>query len=396
MQEAGWDLLLVARKPTLDIARIAGLKGAVHVLSLSPYSKSARTLRNPFADVIAAIHTHQPELVFFAPSQPSFLEEELAGRLKNIRLGGFVLKERFWPGECLSNPIDIAKNYHLQIPVQNQESEPERNQKASHSLLGRTNTLQPFQFSQSSKMAFRSRWKDSANPGDHVVVSPGYRKGDYFKGLGVNSWVRELRGLESEIEERFIFTGSQSEAESNHEIFQRLQKRHHADLTGQLLEIEDLLAVLEAGKGYVGKDSGSMHLAAALGKPVLGVFGGGHWPRFLPVGTKACILTVSVPCRGCDWRCHLPEPLCVTDLPAGAVLEGWNTLKNLPDGHQKTMEYLPRPASAQMLIANPGTGFTEQCHVERRKNLALQRRKALNPFLHPIAFCQELLGLHKS
>ena len=64
-----------------------------------------------------------------------------------------------------------------------------------------------------------------------------------------------------------------------------------------------------------------MHIAAALKKPVVAVFGGGHWPQFTPVVTPSLALAVGLPCMRCEWVCHLPESLCVKRVPVSSVKE---------------------------------------------------------------------------
>jgi hypothetical protein len=64
-----------------------------------------------------------------------------------------------------------------------------------------------------------------------------------------------------------------------------------------------------------------MHIAAALRKPVVAVFGGGHWPQFTPAVTPSVAMTMGLPCVQCSWVCHLPESLCVKRVPVSAVKE---------------------------------------------------------------------------
>lgn len=62
---------------------------------------------------------------------------------------------------------------------------------------------------------------------------------------------------------------------------------------------------------YLGNDSGPMHLAAALGVPTVGVFGGGTWPRFTAVGPGAISVAARVPCARCRWDCPFGEAHCL-------------------------------------------------------------------------------------
>jgi hypothetical protein len=85
-------------------------------------------------------------------------------------------------------------------------------------------------------------------------------------------------------------------------------------------------ALMARAGAYLGRDSGPMHLAAATGRPLLALFGGGHWPRFVPPAAEGVILTRATPCRGCDFSCPFTEPYCVSGVPFEAVLEAWRSL----------------------------------------------------------------------
>jgi ADP-heptose:LPS heptosyltransferase len=70
---------------------------------------------------------------------------------------------------------------------------------------------------------------------------------------------------------------------------------------------------------YLGNDSGPMHLAAALGIPTVGVFGGGTWPRFTAVGPGAVSVAARVPCARCRWDCPFGEAHCLRAVPTAEV-----------------------------------------------------------------------------
>jgi len=84
-------------------------------------------------------------------------------------------------------------------------------------------------------------------------------------------------------------------------------------------ELDQLGAMLSLARIYVGHDTGAMHIAAALGTPVVGIFGGGHWPRFRPVGRQVSAVVQPLPCFGCNWDCHFGSAPCVKTLPVEAV-----------------------------------------------------------------------------
>jgi len=75
-----------------------------------------------------------------------------------------------------------------------------------------------------------------------------------------------------------------------------------ANAAGQL-GVRQAAAVLKACRLYVGNDTGTMHLAAAVGAPCVGIFAAHDWPgRWYPYGAKHIILRRAVPCEGCLLR----------------------------------------------------------------------------------------------
>jgi ADP-heptose:LPS heptosyltransferase len=77
-------------------------------------------------------------------------------------------------------------------------------------------------------------------------------------------------------------------------------------------ELETMIGLLASAFLYFGNDTGAMHIAAAAGVPVVAVFGGGHWPRFLPVASRGAVHTRMLPCFGCGWKdCVFFDGPCV-------------------------------------------------------------------------------------
>jgi heptosyltransferase-2 len=80
----------------------------------------------------------------------------------------------------------------------------------------------------------------------------------------------------------------------------------------------DLIAAASAA---VSNDSGLMHVAAALGRPVIGLYGATS-PRFAPpLSADAVILREDLPCSPCGKRvCPLGHHKCMNDLSPARVL----------------------------------------------------------------------------
>ena len=375
-QKSGWKLQLVARPAILEAAELAGVEGEYIPITANPYGKEARRKRNPFRQEIARIKRFAPDLVFFGPSHPTFLEEELARRLQKQKIGGFVLAQGKWMSESIVDPFEISRRYDLKVPISLEDAESERNHKAAEILLGRTVEVPPWMLEVTEgKLA-----PEIADGGPFLVVNPSRRVGDYFQGLGNEGWIREFSILEQRVSERFVFVGTSPEAESNARIHAALPGRdRHLDLTGKLSSLSGLTRVIAASEGYVGKDCGVMHLAASMNKRIVAVFGGGHGRRFFPVGGAAVVLTVDVPCRGCDWRCHLPEPLCVRDLPGGCITQAWSKVVAMNSAGLLICEQSLSERGKEIMKDTPQGDYPSKAHALKREQLRRDRRDALAP-----------------
>lgn len=385
MERSGWLLQLVARPATLEVAELAGIKGDYIPIAVNPYGKQARRKKAPFSSEIARIERYNPDLVFFGPSHPTFLEEELSQSLPGRKIGGFVLTDSVWMSESIADPLEISGRYDLKVPIRLRDAEPERNRKAAEMLLGRPVGISSWML----KVTEGKLPPELADGGPFLVVNPSRREGDYFPGLGDAGWIRELAILEQHVSERFVFVGTAPEAESNARIHTALPGRtRHLDLTGKLADLTRLSQIITASAGYVGKDCGVMHLASSMNKPIVAVFGGGHGRRFFPAGIRAAVLTVDVPCRGCDWRCHLPEPLCVRDLEHGCVAKAWEMVRVMTSEGPLVMEQPMSAGGQQMILNHPQDDYPSKAHALKKDQLRRERRDALMPI--PQKFLKKL------
>ena len=90
------------------------------------------------------------------------------------------------------------------------------------------------------------------------------------------------------------------------------------DLTGRTSLAQSAAVIAECALA-VGNDSGPMHLSAALGVPVIGLFGPTDPVRTGPYGAGHVVLRAPVPCGGCRRRrCRIP---CMGWLSPEGVLE---------------------------------------------------------------------------
>ncbi|HMI51102.1 MAG TPA: lipopolysaccharide heptosyltransferase II [Candidatus Saccharimonadales bacterium] len=116
--------------------------------------------------------------------------------------------------------------------------------------------------------------------------------------------------LQAEFDADVVLFGTTSEIAVSRAISAELQ-RAPIDLTGQT-EIADLPALLSECDVFVGNDSGAMHVAAAVGLPVVAVFGPTDPSGTAPVTPKCTIVQQKPYCSPCFLRRCPTDHRCMT------------------------------------------------------------------------------------
>jgi len=91
------------------------------------------------------------------------------------------------------------------------------------------------------------------------------------------------------------------------------------DLSGRL-SLKELAGILSGAAAVVSVDTGPMHLAAALGRPVVALFGPTAPWRTGPFGEGHRVLRAGLPCSPC-FRRSCPEPRCMSGISPEEVLQ---------------------------------------------------------------------------
>lgn len=98
------------------------------------------------------------------------------------------------------------------------------------------------------------------------------------------------------------------------------------DLAGKLT-LKETAAVLERCRLFVGNDSGPMHMAAAVGTPVVAFFGPSEPRNYRPYGVDYRIVEVDLDCRPCDHvHCVHDVNYCMTSISPERIIVACNEL----------------------------------------------------------------------
>lgn len=97
--------------------------------------------------------------------------------------------------------------------------------------------------------------------------------------------------------------------------------------------LEELVALCEKARLFVGGDTGPMHFAEAVGTPVVSVFGPSSSDRNGPFRREDIVVERRLPCRPCYDRdkCPLEHWQCILDIKVEHVYDACRKRLALPD-----------------------------------------------------------------
>lgn len=206
----------------------------------------------------------------------------------------------------------------------------ERNRALAAAVLGRP--LSPF-FGAPLTLERKGAFPDL--PPVFVALHPGGSAAEVFKRWPEASFAEVGRRL---VESGWpvVLAGGTGEEALGRRLAAAIGK-DVTDLTGRL-DLAGTARVLARAKSLVANDSGLAHLAAAVGTPVVALFGPTSDARYAPVGVlPARVVTAPVPCRPCyvaprrePFSCRFErEKACLDEIPAERVFSSARELAGL-------------------------------------------------------------------
>ena len=122
----------------------------------------------------------------------------------------------------------------------------------------------------------------------------------------------------------FVFLGAPGEAAMGVTLSQMVGAIRHRNLVGKT-SLTELIACLQQCTLLITNDTGTMHLAAAMGVPTVSIFGSTEPVLTSPLGSQHTIIRHHVPCSPCFKReCPFGHYDCMTGVTpqqvAAAVL----------------------------------------------------------------------------
>jgi ADP-heptose:LPS heptosyltransferase len=110
-----------------------------------------------------------------------------------------------------------------------------------------------------------------------------------------------------------LLTGSAADRPLVEQVSRDLPAGTAIDATGAA-DLLTLAALLERAQLLITGDTGPMHIAAAVGTPIVAVFGASDPRRYAPRGALDRVVRVDLPCAPCN-RIRLPPARCTGIIP---------------------------------------------------------------------------------
>lgn len=219
-----------------------------------------------------------------------------------------------------------------------------------------------------------------------------------YKGLDAERLARLINGLAEAPSLPLVLVGGEGDAAITEETL-RLASVRAASLVGQTSLLE-LVAVLERCALHVAGDTGSAHIAAAVGKPVVTFFGRTNPDRLAPYGYRHFVVEHREQCKAVCRRFHETAPVnskqkCLAEPPS--CLEAIDPAEVVEMARKAMLQPEPRLPMARLPAVRVSGGGSAKGPLERichaRKILVVSSFTAIGDAILETPFLRGLRGL---
>ncbi len=354
--DRGSDVTVVVRRGYDEILRYLDRRLNAIVTEIDPHTPPSADTWERLATLASSVAKLGPDTLIAAAHNRTYVDEWLVRQFPECESVGFA---------NLLLPISILDAWRIDLP--SGSGRPQLFTRAVHCSVDMHETEKYralFQAVTGAPLADRpptiSLDEDLRQDAVITVRALGLEPGQYVFGcpagtltVALKAWPPEQYAqLAAYLNDRHhlpvLLAGSESEAPLLQEI------RNAGETRGVRLPVwvggagsmGTLLGLIALSRVYFGNDTGPMHLAGALGVPVVARFGGGHWPRFVPAARRAFTATQQLPCFKCSWQCWLDNAACMTLIETDTFATGLDWALSSDDEERRT--HLGRPLDHQL------------------------------------------------
>lgn len=341
-------LVVLIREAYADLAVLLEPRVEWLTTGIDPFTQGPQDAAAELARLREAVAALAPEAIAAATSRRNWLDAALAASRPEARRValGTAETDPFFTAQLRSlHQLDAAAAFGEHVGFTGEEPDWRRNFHLIDALLGRAvprtppTLVPPATVREQASVALRER---GLKPGAFVACAAAG-----FANVAIKTWPAENFGAAARhLRERHglpvLLVGH--EGERAHLESVRAHASGASVWLGRPGEIGLLAALIADSTLFLGNDTGAMHLAAALDVPVVGVFGGGTWPRFVPAARHGLSVVQPLPCFGCGWDCAFGDAPCIKTLPVDAVTGALDTAlarRGETSSETRTVEQFP-------------------------------------------------------
>lgn len=298
------------------------------VAPINPFKDTPAAARPALQKLLAELAANPPDLIVAAALTRTWLEVAIAARFPQARrvvLGQGAVDPLFARALELELGPQAATAFNETVATDATALDWENNHRLADHLLGQKGarsipalTIPPADTAKAAQLLATHRltagqWVACYPAGVANVTMKAWQPAKFAETI---AWLQREHGL------KVLLLGHRSEAaivEETAALAARAGAPKPPVWLSQDGEIPLMAALLATAKFYLGNDTGPMHVSAGVGIPVVGIFGGGFWPRFKPVGRQVVSVVQPLPCFACSWDCHFGDAPCVKTLAVADV-----------------------------------------------------------------------------
>lgn len=330
--ECGHELLLLTRPEFFCIANYIAPTAFILEIPFNPYDPGPSAVHAEAVHSLAQqVAAWQPDVLAFAPWQWTRFDEWLSSELSEVPVIGLT-------GRCEGDLTGASRQAfirRIEADVDLHESEKNRRLAGAFGASIPADQRPSIRPSPSSSASALQVLKQvGLEPGNYWIATVGEKESriSHLRNWTLGRWADALLHGVRKHGWRYLLVGTPEEFPAMRRV--RELAGSPAEIVTQDIPLDThaLIGLTAFSQGYMGRDTGPMHLAAALDRPILALFGGGHWSRFTPVAKAAIVLTMDVPCTRCGWDCMFSDSYCIKEVPLDAVTFAMDDLANGMEG----------------------------------------------------------------
>ena len=226
------------------------------------------------------------------------------GKGKVISLAAVLCSSRITKtGDAKSKNSRLYRN----IPVEPGLSDAEQNLRLLYTPANaKINSIQSFYFSHPViDQGLIANYTDKTRPEYYVIQVSAGNNTTPFKNWPIKNWITLVTKLSDAFKNiSFLIVGDEFET-SYITAFENIKRFNCKVLIGKT-SIPEVFNLIAYSKGYIGLDSGIMHMAVALQKKTVTIFGGSNEKLYaysVLDKTNHRVITASISCRPCSaWK----------------------------------------------------------------------------------------------